>query len=65
MIQINVKKDHKGNIDAALKKLKNKFSSQKTADILRDKKCFTKKSVKKRLQKKKAVYIQQLKSLND
>lgn len=64
MININVKKEHKGNLDAALKKLKNKFTSQKTVEILREKKHFTKKSVKKRMSKKKAVYVQKMKSLD-
>ncbi len=46
------------NIDRALKRFKRKFDSTKTMKRLREKKQFTKPSVKKRSQKIKASYIQ-------
>ena len=58
MIIIDIKKDCRGSLDAALKKYKNKFNSMGIVDELRDRKSFTKKSIKKRKQKLKAVYIQ-------
>ena len=50
-----------GNIDQALKKLKTKVRNTNQVQFLRDRQEFTKPSVSRRLQKKKAQYIQQLK----
>ena len=46
------------NIDRVLKILKSKVIKTKQNQILFDRKKFTKKSVKKRTQKLKAIYIQ-------
>jgi small subunit ribosomal protein S21 len=46
------------NIDKVLKILKSKVIKTKQNQILFDRKKFTKKSVKKRTQKLKAIYIQ-------
>ncbi len=51
------------NIDRALKRFKRKFDSTKTMKRLREKKQFTKPSVKKRSQKIKASYIQRKRTL--
>lgn len=48
------------NIERALKKLKRKFEKIGVVRELRDRQKFTKPSVKKRDQKMKAIYIQQL-----
>jgi small subunit ribosomal protein S21 len=48
----------KETIDKALKRLKKKFDNTKVVKILREKKEFTKKSVKRRQQIRKATYIQ-------
>lgn len=48
-------------IEKALKKYKSKHKKLKINEELRNRKEFTKKSVKKRQQKLKAVYIQKLK----
>jgi len=58
MLIIKVKS---GNIDQAIKKLRRKVKNVKQLNLLRDKKHHTKPSVSKRLQKQKAVYIQQIK----
>jgi small subunit ribosomal protein S21 len=50
-----------GNVEQALKKLKNKVRNVKQVKMLRDRQEFTKPSVSKRLQKQKAKYIQKLK----
>lgn len=50
----------KGGIEKAIKKLRKKVRNVKQINILREKKQFTKPSVKKRLQKQKAIYIQKL-----
>jgi small subunit ribosomal protein S21 len=47
------------SIEKALKSLKRKFDNSKTIKKLRDKKQFTKKSVKRREEIKKAIYKQQ------
>ena len=54
-----VKVTKKEGIERALKKLKRKFISTKTNKELRDRKAFKKKSVKKREQKMKAIYVEQ------
>jgi len=46
-------------LERALKSLKRKFDNTKTIKKLRDKKQFTKKSVKRREEIKKAIYKQQ------
>jgi small subunit ribosomal protein S21 len=58
MIIIDVKKEK--SLDAALKKLKYKFSKAKTKEQLFEKQEFTKKSVVKREQLRKAKYKQDL-----
>jgi len=59
MLIIKVKDGEK--IDRALKRLKRKFRDTKVLQTLRDKKEFTKPSVERRQQIKKAEYIQSLK----
>lgn len=54
----------KSGIDRAIKKLRNKVRNTKQIEILRSNTEFVKPSVKKRLQKKKAQYIQKLKDQN-
>jgi small subunit ribosomal protein S21 len=55
----------KGGIEKAIKKLRRKVRNVKQINKLRENKQFTKPSVKKRLQKQKAVYIQKLKDENE
>ena len=55
---IIVKVEGKINVEKALKILKSKFNRIKTMKELRDRKEFKKKSVKKREELKKAIYIQ-------
>lgn len=50
----------KGGIERAIKKLRNKVRNTKQINLLRERQQFTKPSVKKRLQKQKAQYIQKL-----
>jgi len=57
MIIVKVKK---GNIEGAIKKLRSKVRNTKQLIKLRKEKEYTKPSVKKRLKKQKAVYIQKL-----
>ncbi|QSS97511.1 MULTISPECIES: 30S ribosomal protein S21 [Psychroflexus] len=59
MLVVKVKDGEK--IERALKRLKRKFRDTKVLQTLRDKKEFTKPSVEKRQQVKKAQYIQSLK----
>lgn len=59
MLLVEVKKS---NIEKALKDLKGKLIKTKQNAILFGKKEFVKKSVIEREQKKKAIYIQKLKS---
>ena len=61
MLLVEVKK---GNIEKALKDLKGKVIRTKQNSLLFDRKEFTKPSVKKRDQIKKASYIQKLKTKN-
>lgn len=56
-----VKLNKKTNIEKALKQLKSKVIRTKQIRELRDRKQFTKPSQKRRLQKQKAVYLQQKK----
>jgi small subunit ribosomal protein S21 len=58
MIIIDVKKEK--SLDSALKKLKYKFTKAKTKEQLFEKQEFTKKSVVKREQLRKARYKQDL-----
>lgn len=60
MIIVDVNKS--GNIENSLKILKNKFIKTKTIKELNERKTFTKKSVKRRDEIKKARYIQSLKN---
>lgn len=53
------------NVDRALKKLKRKFEKMGVVKELRERQKFTKKSVKRREQIKKAIYIQQLREQKD
>jgi small subunit ribosomal protein S21 len=48
------------NIDKALKKYKKKFEKARTLMQLRNRQSFTKPSIKKRTQKLKAIYRQQI-----
>lgn len=48
----------KDTLEKALKRYKKKFEKTKILRELRERKNFTKKSVKKREQKNKAIYIQ-------
>lgn len=48
------------NIDKALKKYKKKFEKARILNQLRQRQAFTKPSVKRRTQKLKAIYKQQL-----
>jgi len=58
MIVVPIKEGE--NIERALKKFKRKFEKTGVMRELRTRQSFTKQSVIKREQKKKAVYIQQL-----
>jgi small subunit ribosomal protein S21 len=60
MIIIDVTKEK--NIESALRVYKNKVQKTKQVQSLRDRQVFTKPSVKKRTQKLKAIYIQQIKN---
>lgn len=60
MILIDVKKEK--SLDSALKKLKYKFSKNKTREQLFEKQEFVKPSISKRQKMRKAKYIQHLKS---
>jgi len=53
------------NVERALKKLKRKFDKTDVLKELRERQKFTKKSVKRREQVKKAIYIQKLKDQVD
>ena len=56
---------NKGNIEKALKDLKCKLIRTKQNAMLFGRKEFVKKSVQKRDEKKKAIYIQKLKSVEN
>ena len=53
------------NIDRALKRYKRKTRNTKLLNLLRENKQYTKKSVKRRKQKGKASYIQNLRDQED
>jgi small subunit ribosomal protein S21 len=55
MLKVEVKK---GNIERALKQLKGKFIKTKVPKECRDRQEYTKKSVTKRAEKIKAIYLQ-------
>jgi len=48
------------NIERALKKFKRKFEKTGVVKELRERQAFTKPSIKKREQMKKAIYVQQM-----
>ncbi|MDK2979068.1 MAG: small subunit ribosomal protein [Bacteroidales bacterium] len=58
MIVVPIKEGE--NIERALKKFKRKFEKTGVVKELRERQAFTKPSVKKREQKKKAIYIQKM-----
>ncbi len=58
MIIVPVKEGE--NIDKALKKLKRKFEKTGVVRELRERQKFTKPSVKKREERLKAIYVQQM-----
>lgn len=49
----------KETIDRALKRLKSKYNSAKLGKELRERKEYKKKSVKKREERQKAIYVRQ------
>jgi len=63
MIVIPIKEGE--NIERALKKFKRKFEKTGVVKELRTRQAYTKPSVKKRQQKLKAIYIQQLQQEED
>lgn len=58
MLIVKVKEGE--NIEKALKRFKRKFNDTQVLKELREREQFTKPSIKKRTQKKKAIYIQKL-----
>lgn len=60
MIVIPVKEGE--NIDRALKRFKRKFEKTGVVKELRNRQAFTKPSVRRRDQIKKAIYVQQLRN---
>lgn len=60
MIVIPVKEGE--NIDRALKRFKRKFEKTGVVKELRNRQAFTKPSVKRRDEIKKAIYVQQLRN---
>lgn len=56
---IIIKIDERESIDKALKRYKRKFDKTKVVKQLRARKEFTKKSIKRREEIKKAIYVQQ------
>lgn len=58
MIIVPVKEGE--SIDRSLKKLKRKFEKTGTVKELRSRQSFTKPSILRREQKRKAIYVQQL-----
>ncbi|WP_075602219.1 30S ribosomal protein S21 [Saccharicrinis aurantiacus] len=63
MIVIPIKEGE--NIERALKKFKRKFEKTGAMRSLRSRQAFTKPSVKRREEVKKAIYIQQLQQNED
>lgn len=62
---IIVEVNSKQPIERAIKTLKRKWDKSKAMQILRDKKEFTKKSIKRRQEIKKSTYIQKKYVNND
>lgn len=62
MVKVNVKD---GNIEKALKQLKNKVRNTKQNVILRDKEEYTKPSASRRQEKKEAIYLEKKRREND
>jgi small subunit ribosomal protein S21 len=62
MLKVEVKK---GNLDRAIKAMRWKIRSTKLIKELRERKTFTKKSQKRRLQLEKAIAREQWKREND
>ena len=60
-----IKVNSKDKIDKALKKYKQKYVKTGVLKKLRDKKAYKKKSTKKREQKMKAIYVQNMKNSED
>jgi small subunit ribosomal protein S21 len=60
-----VEVDKRGGIERALKELKSKVIKTRQNSLLNDRREFTKKSVQKRQQKIKAVYVQKKFKSND
>ena len=58
MIVIPVKEGE--NIERALKKFKRKFEKTGVIKELRERQAYTKPSVKKRMEKNKAIYVQKI-----
>ena len=63
MLIVNVNKN--GEIEKALKELKSKVIKTRQNSLLNERREFTKKSVQKRQQKIKAVYVQKKFKSND
>ncbi len=57
-----VKQEKGENLERMLKRFKRKFEKTKVLRELRARQSFTKKSIKNREMKKKAIYIQNLKN---
>ena len=53
------------NIERALKKYKRKFERTKTLRQLRERKTYAKPCVSNRAARKKAIYVERMKSLSD
>ena len=62
---LEVKIDKGKSLDSALKELKSKVSRTKLIKNLRDGQYYESKSVKKRFEKLKASYIQNIKNSNE
>ena len=60
-----IKVEGKDGIEKALKKYKRKFENVKTIRQLRERKEFTKPSVKRRNEIKKGIYIENLRKENE
>lgn len=63
MIVIPVKEGE--NIERALKRFKRKFEKTGVVKELRERQAFTKPSVERRVEVKKAIYIQQMQRQDD
>jgi len=60
-----VKQEKGENLERMLKRFKRKFEKTKVLRELRDRQSFTKKSIRNREMKKKAIYIQNLKNIEN